>query len=125
MSMTESYLTILESSLDRKLGILDSLEKLNTEQEAVLGAASFDEEAFGHIVGQKAELVDQLNAMDEGFQLVYDNVKAELDKNREGYSAEIKSLQGQDYSEVRTAPQGDWQCEEEPAVCRELLQDHE
>ncbi len=94
MSMTESYLTILESSLDRKLGILDSLEKLNTEQEAVLGAASFDEEAFGHIVGQKAELVDQLNAMDEGFQLVYDNVKAELDKNREGYSAEIKSLQG-------------------------------
>ena len=92
MSMTESYLTILESSLDRKLGILDSLEKLNTEQEAVLGAASFDEEAFGNIVGQKAELVDQLNA--EGFQLVYDNVKAELDKNREGYSAEIKSLQG-------------------------------
>ena len=49
MSMTESYLTILESSLDRKLGILDSLEKLNTEQEAVLGAASFDEEAFGHM----------------------------------------------------------------------------
>lgn len=32
--------------------------------------------------------------MDEGFQLVYDNVKAELGKNREGYSAEIKSLQG-------------------------------
>ena len=82
MSMTESYLTILESSLDRKLGILDSLEKLNTEQEAVLGAASFDEEAFGHIVGQKAELVEQLNAMDEGFQLVYDNVKAELEKGR-------------------------------------------
>ena len=48
----------------------------------------------GNIVGQKAELVDQLNAMDEGFQLVYDNVKAELEKNREGYSAEIKSLQG-------------------------------
>ena len=94
MSMTESYLTILESSLDRKLGILDSFEKLNTEQEAVLNAASFDEEAFGHIVEQKAELIDQLNAMDEGFQLVYDNVKAELGKNREGYSAEIKSLQG-------------------------------
>lgn len=69
MSMTESYLTILESSLDRKLGILDSFEKLNTEQEAVLNAASFDEEAFGHIVEQKAELIDQLNAMDEGFQL--------------------------------------------------------
>ena len=45
------------SSLDRKLGILDSLEKLNTEQEAVLGAASFDEEAFGHISGRRQSLL--------------------------------------------------------------------
>ena len=72
MSMTESYLTILESSLDRKLGILDSLEKLNTEQEAVLGAASFDEEAFGNIVGQKAELVEQLNAVLPHFFMIDD-----------------------------------------------------
>ena len=72
MSMTESYLTILESSLDRKLGILDSLEKLNKEQEAVLGAASFDEEAFGNIVGQKAELVEQLNAVLPHFFMIDD-----------------------------------------------------
>ena len=60
----------------------------------VVGTEGSDPCVPGNIVGQKAELVDQLNAMDEGFQLVYDNVKAELDKNREGYSAEIKSLQG-------------------------------
>ena len=58
------------------------------------GTEGSDPSVPGNIVGQKAELVDQLNAMDEGFQLVYDNVKAELDKNHEGYSAEIKSLQG-------------------------------
>ena len=60
----------------------------------VVGTEGSDPCVPGNIVGQKAELVDQLNAMDEGFQLVYDNVKAELEKNREGYSAEIKSLQG-------------------------------
>ena len=59
----------------------------------VVGTEGSDPCVPGNIVGQKAELVDQLNAMDEGFQLVYDNVKAELEKNREGYSAEIKSLQ--------------------------------
>lgn len=94
MSMTESYLTILESSLDKKIEILDSIEMLNMEQEKILSAAAFDEEAFNHIVEQKAELVEKLNAMDEGFQLVYNNVKAELDGNREIYAAEIKRLQG-------------------------------
>ena len=94
MSMTESYLTILESSLDKKIELLDSIEMLNTEQEKILSAAAFDEEAFNHIVEQKAELVERLNAMDEGFQLVYNNVKAELDGNREIYAAEIKRLKG-------------------------------
>lgn len=94
MSMTESYLTILESSLDKKIEILDSIEMLNTEQEKILNAASFDEEAFNRIVEQKAELVEKLNAMDEGFQLVYNNVKAELDGNKDRYAAEIKRLQG-------------------------------
>ena len=32
--------------------------------------------------------------MDEGFQLVYNNVKAELDGNKDRYAAEIKRLQG-------------------------------
>ena len=94
MSMTESYLTILESSLDKKIEILDSIEMLNMEQEKILNAASFAEEAFNHIVEQKAELVEKLNAMDEGFQLMYNNVKAELDGNKERYAAEIKRLQG-------------------------------
>lgn len=94
MSMTESYLTILESSLDKKIEILDSIERLNTDQEKILSAAAFDEEAFNRIVEQKAELVEKLNAMDDGFQLVYNNVKTELDGNRERYAAEIKRLQG-------------------------------
>lgn len=94
MSMTESYLTILEDSLNKKLEILDAVEALNVKQSAVVDAEVFDEEAFGNIVEQKSELIDKLNAMDEGFQLVYNNVKAELDSNRNRYTDEIKSLQG-------------------------------
>lgn len=93
MGMTESYLAILENSLDRKIEILDSVEKLNVEQEKIIGASSLDEEAFGRIVEQKAQLIEQLNAMDDGFQLIYDRVKAELDADRERYSDEIKIIQ--------------------------------
>lgn len=93
MSMTESYLSILESSLDKKIEILESVEELNAQQRAVLDAERFDEESFGKIVEKKAELIDKLNAMDEGFQLVYNNVRAELDGNRDKYAEQIKSLQ--------------------------------
>lgn len=94
MSMTESYITILEDSLDKKLEILDAVEALNVQQSAIVDAAAFDAEAFGKIVEQKAALVDKLNVMDQGFQLVYNNVKAELDGNRDRYAQEIKRIQG-------------------------------
>lgn len=94
MGITESYLTILEDSLDKKIEILDAVEALNVEQERIVDADRFNEESFGHIVEQKAALIDKLNAMDEGFQIVYNNVKAELDGNRDRYADEIKHLQG-------------------------------
>ena len=94
MSMTESYITILEDSLNKKLEILDAVEALNVQQGAIVDAAAFDEEAFGKLVEQKAALIDKLNAMDQGFQLVYNNVKAELDGNRDRYAQEIMRIQG-------------------------------
>ncbi len=93
MGMTDSYLTILESSLDKKIEILDSIENLNVEQEKIISASSFDEVAFGHVVEQKAQLIDQLNAMDEGFQLIYDKVKSELTENKDRYSENIERIQ--------------------------------
>ena len=94
MGMTDSYLTILESSLDKKIEILDSVEKLNVDQEKIISASSFDEVTFGHIVEQKAQLIDQLNAMDDGFQLIYDKVKSELAGDKDRYSEDIKRIQG-------------------------------
>lgn len=93
MGITQSYLSILDDSLNKKIEILNSIEALNEEQKAVLDKPKFDEEAFNAIYEKKAEQIDRLNSTDEGFQAIYDKVKSELDKNREQYADIIRSLQ--------------------------------
>ena len=41
----------------------------------------------------KAECIDMLNALDEGFQLVYDRVKADVEMYKQSYKADIQRLQ--------------------------------
>ena len=94
MGITESYMTILDESLDRKIEILDALNALNVQQTELLDKEKFDEEGFHAINEKKAELIDKLNAMDDGFQLIYDKVKGELDGSRDRYAEQIKALQG-------------------------------
>lgn len=93
MGITQSYLSILEDSLNKKIEILDTIAELNNEQNAILDKPKFDEEAFNAIYVKKAEQIDLLNKTDEGFQTIYDKVKAELDTDRNQYADIIKSLQ--------------------------------
>lgn len=76
MGITQSYLSILEDSLNKKIEILDTIAELNNEQNAILDKPKFDEEAFNAIYVKKAEQIDLLNKTDEGFQTIYDKVKA-------------------------------------------------
>lgn len=94
MGITESYITILDESLDKKIELLDTLNALNVRQTELLDREKFDEEGFHGLNEKKAELIDKLNAMDDGFQLIYDKVKGELDGNRNRYAEQIKMLQG-------------------------------
>ena len=94
MGITESYIDILDESLDKKIDILDALNSLNEQQKALLEREGFDEEGFHALNEQKAAIVDKLNGMDDGFQLIYDRVKEELDGNKDKYADKISVLQG-------------------------------
>lgn len=93
MSMTESYISILDGSLDKKIGILDKIISLNARQTELLDSEKPDADAFNGIVEEKAVCIDELNELDKGFQLLYDNVKAELENNKARYAGEIAQLQ--------------------------------
>lgn len=93
MENTQNYLQILEESLSRKITILYELERLTMSQREIVQADEFDEEVFNTNVEQKAALIREIEKLDRGFQLLFDNVKNQLDSDRAQYAEEIKRLQ--------------------------------
>ncbi len=92
--MTGSYLAMMSDSLDKKIAILEKLQKENERQKEILssgGMAELDE--FDATVEAKGALIDELDQLNDGFDSLFGQVREELDNNRQKYSAEIASLQ--------------------------------
>ena len=93
MDNTQNYLLVLEQSLSKKINILSELERLTQVQREIVTKEQFDEEVFNDNVERKASLINDLEKLDKGFQILYDNVKAQIEDNRQTYSVEIQRLQ--------------------------------
>ena len=93
MENTQNYLLILEESLNKKLVYLAELSKLTNVQKDIVTAEEFDDEAFNKNVEQKDALIRELEKLDRGFQTLYDNIKAQIENNKEMYASEITRLQ--------------------------------
>lgn len=90
---TENYLQIMTSSLEKKKKILQDIVDYNVEQERIVTSGEFDGDKFQKNMENKAECIDMLNALDEGFKLVYDRVKADVEMYKQNYKADIQRLQ--------------------------------
>ena len=92
--MISSSLDMLQESLVKKLDILEKLEEENEIQKEILSSPDVDREAdFDSVVDRKAGLIDQLELLDDGFQTLFDKVKAEVNENKELYKDKIKVMQ--------------------------------
>lgn len=92
MGITESYLTILADSLDKKLEILEQLIIINAEQSKLIKATQFDDEAYYALAEKKDVCIESINKLDDGFQMIYDKVKAELEANSSVHAEKIKEM---------------------------------
>lgn len=93
MENTKNYLQVLSESLDKKTAILDKLEALTLQQKEIARAEEFDDDAFDANTDAKAKLIAELEKLDSGFQILYDNIKAQITGNKELYRQEIEALQ--------------------------------
>ena len=92
--MVAASLDMLEESLVKKLSILTKLEEENELQKEVLSSMEEEREPeFDACVDRKAELIDQLVLLDDGFQSLFDRVKEEVGQNKEQYKDQIKRMQ--------------------------------
>ena len=92
--MTETYLTMMEESLDRKIGVLEQIKKLNEQQKAILENKEVrDTEAFDKTVDGKEGLVEEIVKLNDGFDSLYDHVKEELNDHKDAYRDRIQRMQ--------------------------------
>ena len=109
--MTGSYLAMMSDSLDKKIAILEKLQKENEKQKQILNSGSMaDLDEFDATVETKGALIDELDQLNDGFDALFDQVREELDNNREKYRDEITALQ--DKIRTITALSGSIQAEE-------------
>ena len=91
--MLDTYLSVLRESLEKKITALKYIEEINNAQEEILKEESFDMEAFDRTVDEKDNYISELNKLDEGFETLYEKIKAELLPNKVKYAVQIKQLQ--------------------------------
>jgi len=91
--MSEQYLMILVESLKKKLTVMDELIRLCKMQRDILSAEDISFEEFDRCVDDKDICLEQLQKLDDGFELVYNRVEQELKDNKQKYAAQIKECQ--------------------------------
>lgn len=91
--MTENYLNVMEESLQKKLQVMAKIQEYNLRQQEIFRTDSVELAKFDEYVEEKGALIEELTALDNGFETLYQKVSEELSGNREKYAEQIKRLQ--------------------------------
>lgn len=89
---SNTYIKILLDSMKKKERIMQYLLGETKEQKQILLVEPFDIDNFEKSMERKELLIEQLNQLDDGFEIMYQRVKEELSKKRETYQTEIIEL---------------------------------
>ena len=93
--MMKSYLQILQDSLDKKLELLIRIEEKSLEQAAMLKNSEVDLAVVDANMDEKAELIEEVLSIDNGFESIYEKIREQLIANKENFKDEIKNLKAQ------------------------------
>ena len=88
-----NYLELMKDSLIKKEKVLNSILESTKEQEILLGADNFDDEAFDALIAKKGALIEEVNKLDDGFDLTYNRIKDKIKEEPEAYRRKIEDIQ--------------------------------
>lgn len=89
----ENYLQVLEESLEKKMDVLECIEKCSKEQEEILRASEVSMDEFDASIEQKGHLVNEINRLDAGFEQLYQRIGEQLQNDSGKYAGQIRRLQ--------------------------------
>ncbi len=88
-----NYLELMKDSLIKKDKVLSAVIELTKGQETLLGEAEFDAEAFEELINKNTLLIEEINKLDEGFELTYKRIADKVRENPAVYREGIEKLQ--------------------------------
>ena len=89
----KDYIAVLKQSLAKKVEILDTICALNVEQKRMLEDPELEADELDENIRAKGALIEELAALDDGFEQVYDRVKEELISHKDQYAQDIAQMQ--------------------------------
>lgn len=89
----QAYIQLLIETLAKKKEVLTFLKNLTQQQEDLISSENFEEAVFHETITLKEKHIQTLSELDDGFEKLYERVKAELMTNKVNYVTEIKALQ--------------------------------
>ena len=89
----DNSLQILSESLDEKIKVLLEIQEYNLAQEKAFLDGQADLDTFDEAMEQKETLIQKLEKLDDGFELLYERISKQLQQNKDAYKEQIKVLQ--------------------------------
>lgn len=89
----KDYVAVLKQGLEKKIWILEQLLEKNARQRELLADPQLEPEEFEASINEKAALIDELTAIDDGFEQVYERVRVEIQEHRNDYAGDITQMQ--------------------------------
>ncbi|MCM1045547.1 MAG: flagellar protein FlgN [Candidatus Gastranaerophilales bacterium] len=89
----ENYLNVLEESLHKKIHVLGKIQEYNARQQQIFQSDMVDMDEFDQSVEEKGKLIEEVEQLDNGFELLYANLARQLQEDKTRYAAQIHTLQ--------------------------------
>lgn len=91
--MPENYIQIMIQSLAKKEQVLDEVLRLSKNQAVWMGNPELTPDEFEKNISEKAEWIEKLEQLDDGFEMLYERVAEQLKSEKEKYANEIHTMQ--------------------------------
>lgn len=88
-----NYVDMMIQSLQKKVKILEMLIELNRKQRVLILDSEVGPDEVEENMQHKANLIEELNALDSGFEKLFERVKQEMEFHKAEYTDEILSMQ--------------------------------
>ncbi len=91
--MITNYLNIMSESLQKKNALLDKITENCEKQEVLLKKEEFSFKEFDALMMEKDGQAAELSKLDDGFEILYEKVKEQLQNGKEQYRTQILFMQ--------------------------------